>query len=45
MSAFVHRERQPGEPVWKTMDRLVGELIERRASMQMGGYGRGVADV
>jgi hypothetical protein len=21
--AFVHRERAPGEPIWKTMDRLV----------------------
>ncbi|MFH5926414.1 hypothetical protein [Roseomonas xinghualingensis] len=28
--AFVHRECAPGEPVWKAMDRLIGELIELR---------------
>ena len=29
-AAFVDRERRPGEAVWKTVDRLVGELIELR---------------
>ncbi|MFC0410213.1 hypothetical protein [Roseomonas elaeocarpi] len=28
---LVHRERRGDEPVWQTMDRLLGELIERRS--------------
>ncbi|MFC0408861.1 hypothetical protein [Roseomonas elaeocarpi] len=29
---LVHRERQGDEPVWQTVDRLLGELIERRGA-------------
>lgn len=28
--AFIHRERQGLEPIWQVLDRLIGELIERR---------------
>lgn len=31
---FVHRERREGEPIWKTLDRLVGELIELRRRVE-----------
>lgn len=30
--AFVDGEKQPGEPVWKAVDRLIGELIELRGA-------------